>query len=191
MHRSCASASAGRCSSPTGARADGDLSASGRRAVSWDLSGTYNLNEDVNLYARVATGFRGSSIQGRSAVRRLDVGRRAGNRPLRSRPASRPTCATTARRLNAGVFHYEVKDQQLTAVGGAANANILINAEKTVGQGFELDFQAYLTDNLLVTLGSSYNDTEIKDADLASRPAAVGCTRRPIPIRSPRRRQAR
>ena len=36
-----------------------------------------------------------------------------------------------------------------------------------MGQGVELDFQAYLTDNLLVTLGSSYNDTEIKDADLA------------------------
>ena len=34
------------------------------------------------------------------------------------------------------------------------------------GQGFELDLQAYLTDNLLVTLGGSYNDTKIKDPDL-------------------------
>ena len=36
-----------------------------------------------------------------------------------------------------------------------------------MGQGFELDFQAYLTDNLLVTLGTGYNDTEIKDKNLA------------------------
>jgi iron complex outermembrane receptor protein len=70
-------------------------------------------------------------------------------------------------RLNFGVFRYEVKDQQLTAVGGAANANILLNAEKSIGQGFEMDFQAYLTDNLLVTFGSSYNDTEIQDENLA------------------------
>ena len=51
-------------------------------------------------------------------------------------------------------------------MGGAANANILLNAKKAVGRGFELDLQAYLTDNLLVTLGSSYNDTEIQDKDL-------------------------
>ena len=65
-------------------------------------------------------------------------------------------------RLNFNVFDYEVKDQQLTAVGGANNAR-LVNADKTVGQGLELDLQAYLTPNLLVTLGASYNETEIKD----------------------------
>jgi iron complex outermembrane receptor protein len=70
-------------------------------------------------------------------------------------------------RLSFGVFTYEIKDQQLTAVGGAANANILLNANKTEGQGFELDFQAYLTNNLLATFGASYNDTKIKDAKLA------------------------
>ena len=56
-------------------------------------------------------------------------------------------------RINFGVFYYEVKDLQLTAVGGAANSNILLNAEKATGQGFELDCQAYLTDHLLATLG--------------------------------------
>jgi len=65
------------------------------------------------------------------------------------------------------LFHYEVKDQQLTAVGGAANSNILLNAKKSVGQGFELDSQAYLTDNLLATLGVGYADTKIKDPNLA------------------------
>ena len=41
------------------------------------------------------------------------------------------------------LFRYEVKDQQLTAVGGANNAVRLLNAEETVGQGAELDFEAY------------------------------------------------
>jgi iron complex outermembrane receptor protein len=66
-------------------------------------------------------------------------------------------------RLAFSAFRYTVKDQQLTAVGGAANANILLNAEKAVGQGFELDLQAILGDRLLATLGLGYNDTKIRD----------------------------
>ena len=31
--------------------------------MSWDLSGTYSINDSVNVYARVATGFRGASVQ--------------------------------------------------------------------------------------------------------------------------------
>jgi iron complex outermembrane receptor protein len=70
-------------------------------------------------------------------------------------------------KLYFNLFRYEVKDQQLTAVGGANNAVRLLNAEKTVGQGAELDLQAYLTPRLLVTLGASYNDTEIDDDGIA------------------------
>ena len=36
--------------------------------------------------------------------------------------------------MNFGVFGYRVKDLQLTAVGGAANANILLNAKKATGR---------------------------------------------------------
>ena len=32
--------------------------------VSWDVSAEYAVNQDINLYARVATGFRAPSIQG-------------------------------------------------------------------------------------------------------------------------------
>jgi iron complex outermembrane recepter protein len=145
---------------------DGDLSADPEdKKFSWDLSGTYELSDDVNLYARIATGYRGSSIQAAGAFNAKSV---AGPETSTSVEAGVKADLWDKRaRLNFGVFRYEVKDQQLTAVGGAANANILLNAEKSIGQGFEMDFQAYLTDNLLVTLGSSYNDTEIQDEDLA------------------------
>ena len=33
--------------------------------TSWDLSATYKANQNVNIYGRVATGFRAPSIQGR------------------------------------------------------------------------------------------------------------------------------
>jgi iron complex outermembrane recepter protein len=119
----------------------------------------------VNVYGRIATGYRGSSIQAAGAFNRMSV---AGPETSISYEAGvKADLWDNRARINAGVFYYEVEDQQLTAVGGAANANILLNAEESTGQGFELDFQAYLTDTLLVTLGSSYNDTEIKDDDLA------------------------
>src|SRR3546814_17802273 len=53
---------------------DGDLSAYPEdKKFSWDLSGTYALSEDVNLYARVATGYRGSSIQAAGAFNAKSV----------------------------------------------------------------------------------------------------------------------
>ncbi|WP_202840029.1 TonB-dependent receptor [Luteimonas saliphila] len=145
---------------------DGDLSASPEdKKLNWDLSATFELNEDVNLYGRVATGFRGSSIQSAGAFNGKSV---AG--PETSTAAEfgvKADLFDRRARLSAGVFYYEVEDQQLTAVGGAANANILLNAEKSTGRGFEFDLEAWLGDSLLVTLGSGYNDTEIEDDDLA------------------------
>lgn len=145
---------------------DGDLSASPEdKKFSWDLSGIWKLNEDVNLYARIATGYRGSSIQSAGAFNAKSVASPETSTSFEF--GIKADFWDKRARLNANVFYYQVKDQQLTAVGGAFNANILLNAEKTVGKGFELDFQAYLTDNLLVTLGTGYNDTEIKDKNLA------------------------
>jgi iron complex outermembrane receptor protein len=42
--------------------------------------------------------------------------------------------------------------------------------------GFELDFDAYLTDQFLVTFGASLNDTEIDDPNLSTQPCGGGCT---------------
>ena len=66
------------------------------------------------------------------------------------------------------VFDYEMKNQQLTAVGGNANFATLVNAKKSEGHGFEFDAQAYLTDHLIVTAGTSYNATKIKDSSLST-----------------------
>ena len=145
---------------------DGNLSASPKNnKVSWDLSGTYAVSKDVNLYARAATGFRASSIQGAGAFNAKSV---AGPENSTSIEAGIKADLFERRaRLNFGVFSYTVKDLQLTAVGGAANANILLNAKKASGQGFEMDLQAFVTDKLLASVGIGYNDTKIKDPTLA------------------------
>ena len=136
------------------------------------MSGTYALDKDINLYARAATGFRGSSVQGSGAFNDQSV---AGPETVTSIEAGVKADLLNRRaRVNFGVFSYRVKDLQLTAVGGAANANILLNADKATGSGFELDMQALLTERLVASLGMGYNRTKIKDPGLAVSPCGNG-----------------
>jgi iron complex outermembrane receptor protein len=143
--------------------------------VSGDLSGTYALSSATNLYARIATGFRAPSIQGRLLFGdSLSV---ADSEKVTSYEAGVKSDLFDGRaRISAGLFQYTLKNQQLTAVGGATNFNHLINAEKTVGKGFEMDLQAYLMDRLLVSVAASYNNTEIRDPNLVIQGCGGGCT---------------
>ena len=143
----------------------GPLSASPSDSkVNWDLSGTYALDKNINLYARAATGFRGASVQGAGAFNNQSVAGPETNTSVEV--GIKADLLDRRARLNFGVFSYRVKDLQLTAVGGAGNANILLSAKKATGQGFEMDLQALITDKLLATLGVGYNDTKIKDPAL-------------------------
>jgi iron complex outermembrane receptor protein len=143
--------------------------------VSWDLSGTYALDKNTNLYARAAKGFRAPSIQGRLLFG--DVISVANAEKVVSVEAGVKADLFDKRaRVSANVFQYTVKDQQLTAVGGAANFNRLINAAKSEGSGAEIDAQAFLTDSLLVSVSGSVNDTKIKDPNLRIDACGSGCT---------------
>jgi iron complex outermembrane receptor protein len=148
------------------AEPDGDLSASPSDSkFSWDVSATYVVNKDVNVYARIANGFRASSIQSASAFNGKSVADPETNTSFEA--GFKADLFDRQARLNFAAFSYRVDDLQLTAVGGAGNANILLNADRAKGKGFELDFQAYLTERLLASVGVGYNDTEIDDAGLA------------------------
>ena len=143
----------------------GPLSASPRDGkLSWDLSGTYALDQATTLYARAATGFRASSVQGASAFNNQSVAAPETNTSVEA--GIKADLFNRKARMSFSVFSYTVKDLQLTAVGGSNNANILVSAKKASGRGFELDFQSYLGDRLLATVGMGYNDTEIKDPNL-------------------------
>jgi iron complex outermembrane recepter protein len=143
--------------------------------TSGDFSASYALDKSTNVYGRVATGFRAPSIQGRllfgdtlsvaksEKVTSYEVGVKGDFFDRRAR-------------ASASLFSYTIKDQQLTAVGGAANFNQLVNAAKSVGSGAEFDLQALVTDRLLMTLGGSYNKTKIKDANLRIDACGSGCT---------------
>ena len=143
--------------------------------TSGDLSATYALEPGTNLYGRLATGFRAPSIQGRLLFGdSLSVAR--SEKVTSYEAGVKSDLAGGRARVSAGLFQYTVRDQQLTAVGGAANFNQLVNADKTIGKGFEVDLKAYVSDNLLLSLSASLNDTRIKDKNLAVQPCGGGCT---------------
>jgi iron complex outermembrane receptor protein len=143
--------------------------------VSWDGSLNWAATTDTNFYGRVAKGFRAPSIQGRLLFG--DSISIAESETVTSYEAGIKSDMMDHRaRIAASVFHYIVHNQQLTAVGGQANFNRLINAKESEGNGFELDASAYFTPQLLVTLGTSYNDTRIHDKNLAIQPCGAPCT---------------
>ena len=154
--------------------------------VSWDASGTYELNKSTNLFARVATGYRAPSMQGRLDDLTSQPSFAGAEKAVSYEAGIKQDLFEKRARLSASVFHYRMKDKQLTAGNGSVNMNQLINADKVTGQGVELDFQANLSDGFSMTAGYSYNHTEIKDPNLYVKycgnvlnnpTGASGCTR--------------
>lgn len=154
--------------------------------TNWDLSATYAVSEQVNLYGRVATGSRAPSIQGRilfapdstggtnPATNGLSV---ADTEDLLSAEIGVKTELMERRlRVNADVYRYTVDGQQVTAVGGQYNVATILNADKTEGYGFETDVNFAPDLHWLATIGLSYNHTSIKDPNLAVAPCGGGCT---------------
>ncbi|MFZ5669718.1 MAG: TonB-dependent receptor [Pseudomonadota bacterium] len=134
--------------------------------ISWDLALFHDVSDDVSLYARVAHGFRGPSIQGRD-VAFFGAPSVAQSETILSWEAGVKSELFERRvRLNGALFAYEIDDPQLSAIGGAGNNTILLNAESGKAWGFELDAEWVVNENLTLTAGYSYNDTEIDDPNL-------------------------
>ncbi len=161
---------------PFGSGAVGPLSESvSDDEISWDLSATFDLTESVNLYARVARGFRSPSVQGR-LVFGNELSTADSETVLSWEAGAKTELFDDRLRANTSVFFYEIEDQQLTIVGGLDNTVALFNADEGEGYGFEADIEAIPVENLLITAGVSYNKTEIKDDLLVAPGCGAPCT---------------
>lgn len=136
---------------------------------SWDLGANYNLDKATSLFARVATGYRAPSIQGR-VLFGDSISIANSEKVLSVEAGFKADLLDNTARITGTVFKYRVKDLQLTAGSGSTNQNRLVNAAKAEGQGFELDAQAIIARDWRTTLGFSYNDTKIKDPNLFVQP---------------------
>jgi iron complex outermembrane receptor protein len=132
--------------------------------VSWDLALAYATGDDSQVYGRVASGFRAPTIQDRIAD---DVEiTTADSETIMSYEVGYKALWDRAR-FNVAAFYYVIDDMQLVAVGGADNSTSLLNADEGVGYGIELELDFAVTENLILSAGYGYNDTEIDDDTLS------------------------
>ena len=143
--------------------------------LTWDVSAMHEINQDVNVYARVAKGYRAPSLQGRILFDRDPS--IAESETTMSYEAGIKTVLFDRRvRFNLTGYFFKTKDLQLSAVGGATNANLLLNADAVKGSGFEAELEARPVSGLSLTAGLSYNKAKIHDDDLVVEVCGAACT---------------
>ncbi|GAB2705625.1 TonB-dependent receptor [Aliiglaciecola aliphaticivorans] len=141
--------------------------------LSWEISANYKLDSDTSLFARLANGFRAQTIQGRDIAFESDPSVAEAETINSAEIGIKKDLLDDTLRINAAAFYYEIDDMQLSAIGGGANTTALINADKGVGYGFEIDVEYLVTDYLTLTAGYSYNHTEIQDENLTILPCGA------------------
>jgi iron complex outermembrane receptor protein len=142
---------------------------------SWDVSALYRVDPAVSLFARVARGYRGPSIQGRIAT--SNVVTTAGSETLLSYEAGIKAASRDNRyRADLTGYVYRIDDPQFTAIGGQGNFNQLINARRGIGRGVEFEASASPVAGLRFDGGVSYNFTRISDPNLLVAFCGAACT---------------
>ena len=144
--------------------------------VSGDISANYVLNDETNVYARFARGYRAPSIQGRSLLFSANSTTADSETVDSIETGFKSVFLENTARVDGSVFYYVVSDQQLTAVGGTGNVASLLNADKSVGYGFEIDSEYFVTPDLVLSASVSYNHTELQDSNIAVPGCGGGCT---------------
>lgn len=129
---------------------------------SWDVSLLYKASDEFSLYSRVARGFRGPTIQGRSAVFNADFTTADSETILSFETGFKSSLIDNTLRLNATVFGYRVKDIQLN--GNDSNGNgVLFNADKAQAYGVEAELDWKPVPQLTLGLGGSWLHSAIRD----------------------------
>lgn len=146
---------------------------------SWDVSALYRMTPDISLYARIARGFRGPTIQGRSAVFNADFTTADSETILSYEAGFKSSLLDNRLRLNAAAFTYTVSDIQLN--GNDSNGNgVLFNADKAKAYGMEADLEVRPTERLQLTAGLSLLHSAIHDervyAQVCALNGVVVCT---------------
>lgn len=143
--------------------ADG-ASDSSKEKVDYTLIADYAWSDDVSTYAKVATGFRsgGSSRNG------TDFSQTFGNEDLISYELGLKSELAEGRvRFNAAIFSMMVDDIILDYLPDPVNTPQVVevfNSGEAEINGFEVDAEATVTENLYIGFNFAYLDYEFDDA---------------------------
>jgi iron complex outermembrane recepter protein len=129
----------------------------------------YRASDDVNLYARVARGYRSGGFNARQAtILASSFGLQPfDNETIWSYEAGIKTEFSNRVRLNAAVFYNTYKDLQVTVpvpiVGSGSFGTAVANAGKVNYWGFELEGQFKATDNFWFDGNLGYTHKKYKE----------------------------
>nr|WP_262984952.1 TonB-dependent receptor [Sphingomonas daechungensis] len=143
--------------------------------LTWDVSALQEVSPDVNVYARVAKGYRAPAIQGRILFDR-QVSTANSERTMSYEAGIKTVLFDRKLRFNFDAYFFKTKDLQLSAVGGGTNANLLLNADAVKGHGLEAEFEARPVTGLTFTGGVSLNIAKIRDSGLVVETCGAPCT---------------
>jgi iron complex outermembrane receptor protein len=143
--------------------------------LTWDASALQELTPDINVYARVAKGYRAPAIQGRILFDR-NVTTAKSERTMSYEAGFKTLLFDRRLRFNVDAYYFKTKDLQLSAVGGGTNANLLLNADAVKGHGIEAELEARPARGLTMTAGLSYNIARIHDKNLTVETCGAPCT---------------
>lgn len=139
---------------------------------SWDLSALYEVSPQISVYARAARGFRGPTIQGRSAVFNSDFTTATSETNTSFEAGVKTSLFDNRLRFNATAFAYTVKNIQLN--GNDSNGTgVLFNADKAKAYGFEADAELRPLPGLTLTAGLSLLHSEIRDSRVYAQVCAL------------------
>ncbi|NKJ41507.1 TonB-dependent receptor [Novosphingobium sp. SG720] len=140
---------------------------------SFDASLLYRANSDLSFFARVARGFRGPTIQGRSAVFNSAFTTANSEKNTSWEAGVKSAWLDNAVTFNLTGFYYTVTDIQLN--GNDSNGSgVLFNADKAVGYGAEAELGLRPATNLRFDIGVSVLHTEVKDSNVYAQAGSAG-----------------
>ncbi len=125
----------------------------------------YQVNEDLMLYGSYSRGYRAGAINGTAYASPTQLTFVEPEEVDAFEVGFKSDLNDGQIRLNGSLFYYDYKNQQLQEVLGIVP--FLRNAPKAEAIGFEADIQAQLLDNLYVTAGYGYLDSEYKELTLS------------------------
>lgn len=128
---------------------------------SWDIAVNHEVSNNFSVYGRLASGFRAPTIQGRDIAFFGAPSVAKSETILSGELGFKSNLLDNTLRLNGAVYNWDMKNQQISAVGGAGNFVQLINAPHTSGYGAEFDLEWVASKNLYVTAGFALTETNI------------------------------
>ena len=126
------------------------------------VSISLKMNEDTNIYLRVAKGFKSGGFSAELAIPAVATTPYQPQTSLSKELGIKTTLLGGKARLNAAFFHNNVKNLQITQLIPATTQSYLTNAGEAVYKGFEAEAQLLITDGWRVQASYGYLSTDFR-----------------------------